>query len=51
MVEYGITGLIGFHKIFNDELENLIWDYQKIHGVAHGHLMILGHLNSIEIKL
>ena len=51
MIEYGITDLVRFSKISNDELDKLIWDYQNIHGFACGHSMILGHLNSIEIKV
>ena len=43
--------MIGFHKISSDDLENLIWDYQKIQGLACGHLITLEHLNSIGIKV
>ena len=50
IVEYGITDLIGFRKISNDESEILFWDYRKIHGFACGHLMILVYLNSIKKK-
>ena len=42
--------MTGFHKISNDESGILIWDYQKIHGFACGHLIILVNLNSIEKK-
>lgn len=50
VVEYGIR-LIGFGKISNDELENLIWDHRNIHGLAWGGLMILGHFSLTGIKL
>ena len=50
IAEYGITDLIGFRKISNDESEILIRDYRKIHGFACRHLMILVHLNSIGKK-
>ena len=45
VLEYEIIGLVGFSKISNDELGNLIRDYQNIHGLACRHSMILGHLN------
>ena len=51
VIEYGITDLVGFSKISNDELDNLIRDYRNIHGLACGRSMILGHLNSIGIKV
>ena len=35
-LEYRIADLIGLSKIYNDELDNLIWDYQKIHSIACG---------------
>ena len=43
-IEYGIT--VGFSKISNDELDNLIRDNRNIHGLARGRSLILGHLNS-----
>ena len=49
IVEYGITDLIGFCKISNDESEILIWDYRKIHGFASGHLIILVHFSTNSI--
>ena len=51
VIEYGITDLVRFSKISNDELGNLIRDYRNIHGLACGRSMILGHLNSIGIKV
>ena len=51
MLEYGITDLVGFSKISNDELDNLIRDYRNIHVLACGRLIILGRLNSIGIKV
>ena len=45
VLEFGIIDLVGFSKISNDELGNLIRDYQNIHGLACRHSMILGHLN------
>ena len=42
--------MTGFHKISNDESGILIWDYQKMHGFACGHLIILVNLNSIGKK-
>ena len=51
VMEYGITDLVRFSKISNDELDKLIRDYRNIHGLACGHSMILGHLNSIGIKV
>ena len=50
LVEHGVTDLIGFREISNDEWENLIWDYRKIRGFVCGYLMILLHLNSIGKK-
>ena len=50
IVEYGITDLIGFRNISNDETEILIWDYRKIHGFACGRLKVLVHFNSIGKK-
>ena len=51
MLKYGITDLVGFSKISNDELVNLIRDCRNIHGLACGRSMILGQLNSIGIKV
>ena len=51
VVEYEITVLVGLSKISNDGLDNLIRDYWNIYGIACGHSMILGHLNSIGIKV
>ena len=33
---YEITDLVGFSKPSNDELDNLIWDYRNMHGLACG---------------
>ena len=51
VLEYGITDSVGFSKVSNDEFDNLIQDYRNTHGLACGHSMILGHLNSIGIKV
>ena len=51
VIEYGITDLVGFSKISNDELDNSIRDYRNTYGLACGRSMILGHLNSMEIKV
>ena len=51
VLKYGITDLVGFSKISNDEWDNSIRDYRNIHGLASGRSMILGHLNSIVIKV
>ena len=45
-IEYGITDLVEFSKISNDELDNLIRDNRNMHGLARGRSLILGHLNS-----
>ena len=34
VLDYGITDLVGFSKISNDELDNLIQDYRNIHSFA-----------------
>ena len=51
VIEHEITDVVGFSKISNGELDNLIRDYRNIHGFACGRSMILGHLNSIGIKV
>ena len=51
MIEYGITDLVGFSKISNDESDNLIRDYRNTHGLACGRSIILGHLNFMERKV
>ena len=51
VLEYGILDLVGFSKVSNDELDNLILDYRNKHGLACGRSMISGHLNSIGIKV
>ena len=51
VIEYGITDLVGFSKISNDESDNLIRDYRNTHGLACGRSIILGHLNSMERKV
>ena len=51
VLDYGITDLVGFSKIFDDELDNLIRDYRNIHGLACGRSMILGHLSSLGINV
>lgn len=51
VLEYGITDLVGFSKISNDELHNLIRGYRNIHGLACGRSMILGHLSSLGINV
>ena len=51
MLVYGITDLVGFSKISNDEFDKLIWNFRNIHGLAYGRSLILGHLNSIVTKV
>ena len=51
MLVYGITDLVGFSKISNDEFDNLIWNFRNIHGLAYGPSLNLGHLNSIVTKV
>ena len=42
--EHGIADSVGFRKICNDDLDNLIRDYRNIHGLVCGLFMIQGHL-------
>ena len=51
VLEYGILDLVGFSKISNDELDNLIRDYRNKHGLACGRSIKSGHLNSLGINL
>ena len=51
VLAYGITDLVGFSKISNDELDNLIQHYRNIHGLVYGPSMILGHLHSTGIEV
>ena len=51
VLKFEITDLVGFSKISNDGWDNLIRDYRNINGLACGHSMIIGHLNSIGIKV
>ena len=40
VLQYGVTDEVGFTKIFNDELDNVILDYQNVNGLACGRFMI-----------
>ena len=51
VLEYGILDLVGFSKISNDELDNLIRDYRNKYGLACGRSIKSGHLNSLGIKV
>ena len=51
ILEYEITDLVGFSKISNDELDNLIRDYRNVHGLACGRPMILRRVNESLIHV
>ena len=53
MLEYGITDLVGFSKVSNVELDNLIQECQNTRLVC-GRPLILAYLNSVrkvQVKL
>ena len=51
LLEYGRVDVIGFSKISNDKLGNMIGDYRNLSVLACGHSITLGHLNLIGTKV
>ena len=47
LLEYGRADVIGFSKISNDKLGNVIGDYWNLSVLACGHSITLGHLDLI----
>jgi len=49
--EYGLENVLGYSTLSNDELDSLILEYRKKHGIACGRSMVIGYLKSLKIRI
>ena len=49
--ELGLSDILGYSDISDDQLDELVGNFKRIHGLACGRSMILGHLRSQNIRI
>uniref|UniRef100_A0A7M5X880 Integrase core domain-containing protein n=1 Tax=Clytia hemisphaerica TaxID=252671 RepID=A0A7M5X880_9CNID len=49
--EYGIREITGYSKISDDQLDSMILELKKQHGICLGRPMIIGHLRSMGLRI
>ena len=49
--ELGLNDILGYSNISDEQLDELIRDCKRLHGLACGRSMVLGHLRSQNIRI
>ena len=50
-MEFGLSDVLGYSNISDDELDRFVSKYRQAHGVMCGRSMVTGYLKSIGINV
>ena len=51
VAEFGLSEVLGYSNIYDNELDRFVSEYHQAHGVMFGRLMVTGYLKSIDINV
>ena len=51
VVEFGLSEVLGYSNISDDELDKSVSEYRQAHGVMCGRSVVTGYLKSIGINV
>lgn len=49
--ELGIENVVGYSELTDEELDNIIEEFKKMHGIVVGRSLVIGHLKSIGLRV